>query len=69
MRYVLARFQSEFETKAYRIFVTQYLKGIGRFEGASYNDFLSNIYKPKKEYTSDEVIDNIRHKITQLGGG
>ena len=68
MRYVMARFESEFQQSAYRIFVTEYLKVIGRFEGQSYRDVLSNFHKPIETRTSEEIISDIKDKLDKFGG-
>lgn len=72
MRYVLARFESEFQTKAYRIFVTDYLKSLGRFQGQRYYDVLATLQNRVtsngKEKTSEEIITNVKQKLTRIGG-
>jgi len=68
MRYVRARFEKEFRDLTYRVFVTDYLKGIGRFDGQRYLDAVNSALKPVETRSADEIIDNIRSKLSQLGG-
>lgn len=68
MRYVKARIESEINCQTYRIFVTDYLKGIGRFQGPRYIEHLADLKKPIETRSSDEIIDNIKNKLSQFGG-
>jgi len=68
MRYVKARSESELNCQTYRIFVTDYLKGIGRFQGQRYIEYLADLKKPIETRSSDEIIDNIKNKLSQFGG-
>lgn len=68
MRYVMARIESEVNCQTYRIFVTDYLKGIGRFQGQRYIEYLADLKKPVETRSSEEIISNIKTKLSQLGG-
>ena len=68
MRYVRAKLEEELRVVTYRIFVTDYLKGIGRFDGERYIDSVKSALKPVETRSSDEIIDNIRSKLSRLGG-
>jgi hypothetical protein len=68
MRYVMAQYETSFQSMTYRIFVTDYLKGIGRFDGRRYIETITDIHKPIETRTSDEIITDIKGKISQLGG-
>lgn len=68
MRYVTARIESELNCQTYRIFVTDYLKGIGRFQGQRYIEYLADLKKPIETRSSDEIIGNIKNKLSQFGG-
>lgn len=64
----MAKFESEFQQTAYRIFVTDYLKGIGRFQGRHYRDVLADLHRPVETRTADEVISDIKDKLSKFGG-
>ena len=68
MRYVKARIESEVNCQTYRIFVTDYLKGIGRFQDPRYIEYLADLKKPVETRSSEEIISNIKTKLSQLGG-
>lgn len=68
MRYVMARIETDVKCQTYRVFVTDYLKGIGRFQGPRYIERLADLKKPIETRSSDEIIDNIKNKLSQLGG-
>lgn len=68
MRYVMARLETDYQSMAYRIFVTDYLKGIGRFDGRRYIETITDVHKPVETRTSDEIIDNIKGKLSKFGG-
>lgn len=68
MRYVKARLDTEYQDITYRIFVTEYLKGLGRFGGKTYRDAIAEYYKPVETRTADEIIGGIKNKLSQLGG-
>ena len=65
MRYVQARFKQADRDFAYRIYVTDALKIIGRID-QRYYDFI----KPRvvETRTADEIISNIKEKLIKLGG-
>ena len=63
MRYVLARYETEYQTKTYRIYVTDALKvAFGLSE--RYADFL----KPDDPRTAEEIVDNIKDKLREING-
>jgi len=69
MRYVKARVDTEFRELTYRIFVTDYLKGIGRFNGGPrYAEAITNSKQPIETRSSEEIIDSISEKLSRLGG-
>lgn len=68
MRYVMAKFETEFQQTAYRIFVTKYLKEIGRFQGRTYAEVLDDLHKPIETRTADEIITDIKGKLSTFGG-
>lgn len=68
MRYVMAQYETSFQSMTYRIFVTDYLKGIGRFDGRRYIEAITDVHKPVDTRTSDEIISGIKGKLSQLGG-
>lgn len=68
MRYVMARIESEVNCQTYRIFVTDYLKGIGRFQDPRYIEYLADLKKPVETRSSEEIISSIKTKLSQLGG-
>ena len=65
MRYVTARYNKQQRELAYRIYVTDALKSRWGLN-VRYYDFIDN--KPEDSRTADEVVNNIRHKLTALGG-
>lgn len=65
MRYVIARFKQEYREDAYRIYVTDSLKLIGRID-QRYYDFIKP--EPVETRTADEIISNIKGKLIKLGG-
>ncbi len=69
MRYVKARLDTEYQDMTYRIFVTEYLKELGRFDGRTYRDVIAEYYEPIETRTADEIIGGIKNKLSQLGGG
>jgi hypothetical protein len=52
----------------YRIFVTDYFKGLGRFNGERYADIIAQVHKPVETRNADEIISDIKFKLSQLGG-
>ena len=68
MRYVMARFESEFQLVTYRIFISDYLKGLGRFDGQRYIEVIANLHKPVETRTADEIINGIKGKLSMFGG-
>lgn len=76
MRYVIVRHKHYVEEIAYRIYVSDALKGItgntGRATGgvemtARFYDALKVASKPVEKRTSEEIIESIRKKLS--GGG
>ena len=67
MRYVMARWETEYQNITYRIFVTDYLKAIGRFDGDSYKNLLANLHKPIETRTSDEIVKDMKNKLKKYG--
>lgn len=68
MRYVRARLETEYQEMTYRIFVTDYFKGLGRFNGERYADIIAQVHKPVETRNADEIISDIKFKLSQLGG-
>ena len=58
MRYVFARFRQEQREEAYRIYITDTIKG---YFGV--NIRYADLFKPKETRTADEIIDTIRKKL------
>lgn len=65
MRYVTARYKEKQRELAYRIYVTDALKAFGGLN-RRYYDVID--VKPQETRTAEEIKDNIRHKLTALGG-
>ena len=65
MRYVTARYNEKQRELAYRIYVTDALKAFGGLN-RRYYDVID--VKPQETRTAEEITDNIRHKLTALGG-
>lgn len=68
MRYVMAKFETEFQQTAYRIFVTKYLKEIGRFQGRTYAEVLDDLHKPVETRTADEIISHVKDSLSAFRG-
>jgi hypothetical protein len=64
----MARIESDLNCQTYRIFVTDYLKSIGRFRGPRYIEYLADLKKPVETRTGNEIIDHIKDKLSQFGG-
>lgn len=64
----MARIDNEIQTVAYRIFVTDSLKAIGRFDGMRYADYIADLHKPADNRTADDIIDNVKDKLNKMGG-
>lgn len=58
MRYVAARLEEYARSRAYRIYVTDALKAIGRLD-IRYED----LFKPVDKRTPDEIISGITEKL------
>lgn len=67
MRYVMARFESEFQQTTYRIFVTDYLQALGRFQGPRYKEVIDGVHQPIETRSSEEIISDIKGKLLKLG--
>lgn len=76
MRYFQARFEQEQESSAFRIYLTDALKVLSentaRFGGGSsmrlrYAEIIDRT--PPDTRTPEEVIGNIKNKLSKLGGG
>ena len=72
MRYVVESFKEKMITTAYRIYITDSLKVIGRLDGKRYYDIYTeignceNIKNVNPEKDSDEIINNIKDKIKRM---
>lgn len=72
MRYVVESFKEKMITTAYRIYITDSLKVIGRLDGERYYDISTkianceNIKNVNPEKESDNIINNIKDKIKRM---
>ncbi len=65
MRYVEARLEQESRDDAYRIYVTDCLKIIGRIDQRFYD--MMNQSKTVETRTADEIITSISEKLAKVG--
>ena len=56
----------EVEDLAYRVYVTDAFRQIGRLDGKRYIEAVVDLYKPKETRTSEEIIENIRNKLRNI---
>ena len=69
MRYVMARIDNEIQTIAYRVFVTDSLKAIGSLSGIRYAEYITDLHTPADDRTADDIINNVKNELNNMGGG
>jgi hypothetical protein len=73
MRYVIESYKKEVSSLAYRIYISDCLKCIGRLDGKRYYDIYNEILRSEKisninpEEESENIINNIKNRLRKMG--